>query len=127
MVTPGTVNACCYDLTVGGGSTYGDILMDYTTVWQIRNVENDVMRYIEQKGRYVSVCYAYYSINDEVMKCAQKIGNEFSKRIAGNYRHPLLTRARLRCPEISSARLTTIRWVPFRMMISALMNCRGSM
>lgn len=87
MVTTGIVNACCYAMSVDGGSSYGNILMDYTAVWRIRDTQDHTERSIEQKGRYVSTYHGQYSIHEEVMNCAEKAGREFSGLIRNNYRH----------------------------------------
>jgi hypothetical protein len=82
--TPGDINFGTYSSITTYANYYGNILMDYTAVWEIRDVKGNSVKGIKLSGRYVSVYYENYSLQDEILICSQKIGREFASLIKGN-------------------------------------------
>lgn len=84
---PRNINYGLYASSTTSVNSYGNILMDYTAVWVVKNIEGNKKQSIKQTGRYVSTYYDGYSINKEIMKCAKKIGGEFSGLFKNSYQH----------------------------------------
>lgn len=84
---PRIVNYCCYATISPVFNHYGDILMDYTAMWEIRNVRKGTIRRIRQTGRFVSPYYRDYSMTGELIACARRVGQEFSSVINNSYHH----------------------------------------
>ncbi len=75
---PKNMNYGLYSYATTTSNFYGNILMDYTAVWEIQDLNNNSRQSIKQSGRYVSSYYKHYSIEEEITICAKKIGEEFS-------------------------------------------------
>lgn len=80
---PGNTDIGTYSSTSPYTNYYGNVLMDYTALWEVQDVKENKIKKIKQSGRYVSVYYENYSLQKEILSCSQKIGREFSSLIKG--------------------------------------------